>query len=133
MNTFIRIGTRRITPLFDLAAMEMIEERFGDMDEALRQIGETAESKERRKAVIAMAALLCCNAVEAEGKKPDFTEADVRRATPIKRVGDVRYAVIMAINKGFKSDYDPADNAPVDVVLEEIAKKTNPGESSCAD
>ena len=124
----IRIGKREIKPLFDLAAWEMIEERFGDLDTALEKLNDKENAKECRRATIALAAILCANALEAKGEEADVTEEAMRRAIPIKRVGDVRLAVVLAINKGFESDYDPADEAPVDVVLEELAKKTGPGE-----
>lgn len=124
----IRIGKREIEPLFDLAAWEMIEERFGDLNTALGKLNNKEDAKECRKATIALAAILCKNAMEAGGEESDVTEEAMRRAIPIKRVGDVRLAVVLAINKGFKSDYDPADEAPVDVVLEELAKKNNPEE-----
>lgn len=128
MERTIRIGKREIKPLFDLAAWEMIEERFGELDAALSKLNDKENVKECRKTTIALAAILCRNALEAQGETPDITEEMMRRAIPIKRVGDVRLAVVMAINEGFESDYDPADEEPVDVVLEELAKKTNPGE-----
>ena len=132
METDIRIGKRRITPLFDLAAWEAIEEEHGSIDALLAKL-DSKDIAERRKATLDMATILCNNAIEAEreaGKAdaPAITRREMARATPPKRVPDVRYACISAINKGMRSDYDPADEEPVDVVLEENAKKNKPGE-----
>ncbi|MBP3657581.1 MAG: hypothetical protein J6K32_12940 [Clostridia bacterium] len=138
MDTDIRIGARRITPLFDLVAWRAIEEEMGDIHKLLEQL-DSEDSAIRRKATISAARILANNAIEArmeraqeigvkmtdEERRP-ITERQLERATPPKRVPDLRHVVILAINKGMKCDYDAADEEPVDVVLEEIAKKRNP-------
>lgn len=122
----IRFGQREIAPLFDLVAWETIEAEYGDLYKALEQIGEEADAKARRRATLALAAILCNNRLDAEGKEANVTIKEMTRGVPPKRLPEVRIAVIEAINRGMRSDYDAADEEPVDVVLEEIAKKQNP-------
>lgn len=171
----IRIGRREITPLFDLAAWEALEDKGVALDRLLVEIdahkpwaaGEeidagdrrtldgviwqatrahkAAEDKKpgaaehwqeagrdsaahRRKMIIMLTALLCNNALEARGEKPDVTEEQIKHGVPPKYLPQMRLACVMAISKGMRSDYDEADEEPVDVVLEEITKKHSPGE-----
>lgn len=122
----IRFGEREIAPLFDLVAWDTIEAECGDLYKALDQIGDEADAKVRRKATLTLATILCNNRLDAEGKAQDITVKEMTRGVPPKRLPEVRIAVIEAINRGMRSDYDQADEEPVDVVLEEIAKKQNP-------
>ena len=122
----IRFGEREIAPLFDLVAWDTIEAECGDLHAALDQIGDEADAKARRKATLTLATILCNNRLDAEGKAQDITVKEMTRGVPPKRLPEVRIAVIEAINRGMRSDYDQADEEPVDVVLEEIAKKQNP-------
>lgn len=126
MDSKIRFGRRQIEPLFDLVAWEKIEEELGDLSAALEDI-DAQETATRRKTTLRLAVILCNNRLDAEGREPDVTEKEMTRGVPPKRLPEVRLAVIRAINKGMNSDYDQADEEPVDVVLEEIAKKQNPG------
>ena len=123
----IRFGRREVAPLFDLVAWEAIEEEFDDLNKAFKALGAEADAAERRKTTLSLAVILCNNRLEAEGKMPDITLKEMTRGVPPKRLPDVRLEVIEAINRGMRSDYDEADEEPVDVVLEEIAKKQNPG------
>lgn len=123
----IRFGRREVAPLFDLVAWEAIEEEFDDLNKAFKALGAEADAAERRKTTLSLAVILCNNGLEAEGKTPDITLKEMTRGVPPKRLPDVRLEVIEAINSGMRSDYDEADEEPVDVVLEEIAKKQNPG------
>lgn len=126
MDSKIRFGRRQVEPLFDLVAWERIEEEFGSIDDAFEQLSENAQPAVRRKATLKMATILCNNRLDAEGKAMDVTMKEMTRGVPPKYLQNVRLQVISAINKGLRSDYDPADEEPVDVVLEEIAKKQNP-------
>lgn len=123
----IRFGRREVEPLFDLVAWEAIEEEFDDLNKAFKALGAEADAAERRKMTLSLAVILCNNRLEAEGKTADITLKEMTRGVPPKRLPDVRLEVIEAINRGMRSDYDEADEEPVDVVLEEIAKKQNPG------
>lgn len=123
----IRFGRREVAPLFDLVAWEAIEEEYGDMSEALAKLSTEDNAAERRKTTLSLAVILCNNRLEAEGKAPDITLKELTRGVPPKRLPEVRLAVIEAINRGMHSDYDEDNEEPVDVVLEEIAKKQNPG------
>lgn len=125
----IRVAGREITPLFDLTAWEMIEdaEEFSSMSDALDAINDREDEKRCRRATLTIAAILCSNALQAAGEGETITRSQMLRATPPKRIGDVRLACVKAINKGLRSDYDEADEEPVDVVLEEIEKKQTPG------
>ena len=122
----IRFGRREVAPLFDLVAWDKIEEEHGDLYKALDKLGDKAEGNESRKVTLSIATILCNNRLDAEGKEPDITIKEMTRGVPPKRLPEVRLAVIGAINRGMRSDYDQADEEPVDVVLEEIAKKQNP-------
>lgn len=123
----IRFGRREVEPLFDLVAWEAIEEEFDDLNKAFKALGAEADAAERRKMTLSLAVILCNNRLEAEGKTADITMKEMTRGVPPKRLPDVRLEVIEAINRGMRSDYDEADEEPVDVVLEEISKKQNPG------
>lgn len=128
MATTIRIGKKKYAPLFDLAAWEMIDDQFGGLDELLDKLNDQNDAAKRRKTVVELAVLLINNGLEAKGEAPTMTEAEAIRGIPPKYLPQVRTACVEAINAGMRSDYDEADEEPVDVVLEEIAKKTNPGE-----
>lgn len=123
----IRFGRREVAPLFDLVAWEAIEEEFDELNKAFKALDAEADAAERRKTTLSLAVILCNNRLEAEGKTADITLKEMTRGVPPKRLPDVRLEVIEAINRGMHSDYDEADEEPVDVVLEEIAKKQNPG------
>lgn len=127
MDSKIRFGRRQVEPLFDLVAWERIEEAFGSIDAAFEQIAAEAEPTTRRKATLQLAVILCNNRLDAQGEEMDVTIKEMTRGVPPKHMTTVRMQVIAAINKGLHSDYDPADDEPVDVVLEEIAKKQHPG------
>ena len=122
----IRFGRREVTPLFDLVAWEAIEEEYGDLSTAFNKLSTEDDAAERRKATLNLAVILCNNRLEARGEAPDITLKEMTRGVPPKRLPEVRLAVIEAINRGMRSDYDQADEEPVDVVLEEIEKKQNP-------
>ena len=122
----IRFGRREVTPLFDLVAWEAIEEEYGDLSKAFAKLSTEDDAAERRKATLNLAVILCNNRLEARGEAPDITLKEMTRGVPPKRLPEVRLAVIEAINRGMHSDYDQADEEPVDVVLEEIGKKQNP-------
>ena len=123
----IRFGRREVAPLFDLVAWEAIEEEYGDLSTAFAKLSAEDDAAERRKTALNLAVILCNNRMEAKGETPDITLKEMTRGVPPKRLPEVRLAVIEEINRGMHSDYDQADEEPVDVVLEEIAKKQNPG------
>lgn len=127
MDMTIRIGKRAYCPLFDLAAWEQIDDSFGGLDEMLERLNDKDDAAKRRRSTVELAVLLINNGLEAAGSDERITEQQAMRGIPPKRLPDVRMMCIEAINAGMRSDYDAADEEPVDVVLEEIAKKQNPG------
>jgi hypothetical protein len=135
MDDVIRIGKREIRPLFDLVAWEAIEEAHGDLSTLLKRL-DSEDTGTRRRATLEAALVLVNNRIEAdaeraaklgapmtEEKRQPLTAREIARGIPSRRVPEVRMTVIRAITEGMRRDYDEADEEPVDVVLEEIAKK----------
>lgn len=121
----IKIGKMRIEPVFTVAAWEEIEERFGTLEASI----DALKDKETwRQHTAEMTAILCNHGLRKLGKRPALTPEnvmDMMLPMRARQIVDARNLCLAAIAEGSRTDAEnEEDEEPVDVVLEELEKKT---------
>lgn len=116
------IASRELTMRFDLQAWIDVEETFGSL-EALFDALETG-----KKAMITQLELAAITANAGEryaGREPDISAEWLKKNLSPKQAQKISLMAKAAIIRGMKRENaDDDDEEPVDVVAEEIQKKT---------
>lgn len=118
----ITIAKREIQLRFDMTAYEMIEERWEGYAEMLAAVN---ERKTRSRTICELIAIFGNAALIAQGKEPDLTHAWVASNMYPRQIGKADRAVGAAIREGMRMEEGEEDDAPQDVVLEEMEAKKN--------
>ncbi len=119
----VKIGKMRVEPVFTVAAWMDIEERFGSLGEAIDAMKENGKWIE---ATAAMTAILCNHGLRKMGKKSLLTQENVIELMRPVQMVKARNLCLAAIAEGSKTETEEEDDEePVDVVLEELQKKTD--------
>jgi len=122
----IKIGKMSVEPVFTVAAWMDIEERFGALGAAVDAMKEDGKWIE---ATAAMTAILCNQGLRKLGKKPALTQENVLNLMLTMKSAQMlkaRNLCLAAIVEGSRTETEEDDDEePVDVVLEELQKKTD--------
>ena len=120
----IRIGGRALPLALNMAALERIDARFGSFEQMLGAMEETGAKDSG--CLLEIAAILACGAQEMRDEAPDVTAEWLRRHARPGQLVALSRAVGEAISEGMRREEgDPGDDAPQDVVLEELEAKKN--------
>lgn len=118
----ITIQKREIPLRFDMTAYEMIEARWEGYAEMLDAL---SARKTRSRTLCELIAIFGNAALIAQGREPDLTHDWVASNMSPRQRGEADRAVGAAIREGMRMEEDEADEAPQDVVLEELEAKKN--------
>lgn len=120
----IRIGGRALPMALNMAALERIDARFGSFGQMLGAMEEMGEGDCGN--MLEVAAILACGAQEMRDEAPDVTADWIKRHMRPSQITALSRAVGEAISEGMRREEgDPGDDAPQDVVLEELEAKKN--------
>lgn len=118
----ITIQKREIQLRFDMTAYEMIEARWEGYAEMLDAL---SARKTRSRTLCELIAIFGNAALIAQGREPDLTHDWVASNMSPRQRGEADRAVGAAIREGMRMEEDEEDEAPQDVVLEELEAKKN--------
>lgn len=113
----ITIAQREIPLRFDMAAYEMIEERWEGYAEMLAALN---DKRTRSRTICELIAIFGNAARLEKGEDPDLTHAWVATHMSPRQLGEADKAIGASIREGMRMEEDEDDDGPQDVVLEEL-------------
>ena len=128
MITF-KAGGRELALAFTLGAMDEIERRTGDKIDLQNVKDTVVESVKDRKKLVTVLAVLAAEGEAIEGRVYDGGEAWLNRHMRPGLLPKAQIAVLEAVTEGMSMESAEGDeNEEIDLVLEELKKKQEPGE-----
>ena len=128
MITF-KAGGRELALAFTLGAMDEIERRTGDKIDLQNVKDTVVESVKDRKKLVTVLAVLAAEGEAIEGRLYDGGEAWLNRHMRPGLLPKAQIAVLEAVTEGMSMESAEGDeNEEIDLVLEELKKKQEPGE-----
>lgn len=128
MITF-KAGGRELALAFTLGAMDEIERRTGDKIDLQNVKDTVVESVKDRKKLVTVLAVLAAEGEASEGRLYDGGEAWLNRHMRPGLLPKAQIAVLEAVTEGMSMESAEGDeNEEIDLVLEELKKKQEPGE-----
>lgn len=128
MITF-KAGGRELALAFTLGAMDEIEHRTGVKIDLQNVKDTVVESVKDRKKLVTVLAVLAAEGEAIEGRLYDGGEAWLNRHMRPGLLPKAQIAVLEAVTEGMSMESAEGDeNEEIDLVLEELKKKQEPGE-----
>lgn len=117
----VRIGGQLYRLRFDLGALEEIEQEYGGIREAFKQLQGAGMTSAVRKLF-----RICANCQrDYDGMPSDVTEDVIGRHTSLAKIAEISAAIQAAVEKGMESETNggEADDEPQDALAEEYDAK----------
>lgn len=125
MAARFKMGGRELALIFNVEAMDEIEERLGLKIDLSNLQKDLVHGLNDRHVLVAVAAIMMREGMIVKGIDPDIDETWVKRNMKPGRQLGLHAAVLEGITLGMSMENaaDNDDDAEVDVVLEELKKK----------
>ena len=123
------VGGRELALAFTLGAMDEIERRTGEKIDLQNVKDTVVESVKDRKKLVTVLAVLAAEGEAIEGRQYDGGEAWLSRNVRPGMLPKAQIAILEAVTEGMSMESGEGEgNEEVDLVLEELKKKQEPGE-----
>lgn len=115
------VREKQLRMYFDLKAWLEAEEAFGSLEDMYKQL---EEGKAPMRNTLTLAAITANAGARHEGREPDVTLEWLQENLSPKQAKAINTMAKIAVVEGMKRETADDEDEPVDVVAEELQKKT---------